>query len=69
MLLYLIKIFGFFIIVAAIAIGVGELFQSSGFIRLSNVRFRIYYEPIDSVTSIYSNIFCFLDFIKNFWTY
>jgi HemY protein len=46
MLLYLIKIFGFFIIVAAIAIGVGELFQSSGFIRLSMFDFEFTMSPL-----------------------
>jgi HemY protein len=66
MLFYLIKIFGFFIIVAAIAIGVGELFQSSGFIRLSMFNFEFTMSPMIALLTFMAVLFVFWVLLKLF---
>jgi len=66
MLFYLIKIFGFFIIVAAIAIGVGELLQSSGFIRLSMFDFEFTMSPLIALLAFMVILFVFWILLKIF---
>ena len=66
MLFYLIKIFGFFIIVAAIAIGVGELLQSSGFIRLSMFDFEFTMSPLIALLAFMVILLVFWILLKIF---